>query len=371
MNHDGMLRDLIYLDFEKATSAFSQLDRGLLREMQSTAEDSRDRRVMHKGDLKVYKPEYGETTVEKSTEVESRILHHDVLVRLEEILFDRGLAVDLNAALAEVEPTPARIRAAVADGPYVRAEGWAVIEDYERAKRIAANFNPLVGFIQRSIEENLKKTDEYRSLEAQLAEQREAVKRIQNRDERVRAQARLKALESHVQSLLKAAGAVDAIPDWLIEGLRILVDAFMPGRINLRVFPFEAVPSFQVLANLKRDCFLEQDLDNLVYAYGTQPDIKLTVLGLVTSLPRPDGPSFKALQEFARAADGETSDERTFEKGFSGLFSGFEALERFVRYAHYPSVAAYPLAVYRVIRAREMPAEDSDQRGKVLTAPGA
>jgi len=79
-----VLRDLIYFDFGKSMSLFSQVEGGLLKEITPGTESSKDERSVRKYDLKLFKPEFGGVAAEKTSQLESRVLHHDLLVRLED-----------------------------------------------------------------------------------------------------------------------------------------------------------------------------------------------------------------------------------------------------------------------------------------------
>jgi hypothetical protein len=111
--------------------------------------------------------------------------------------------------------------------------------------------------------------------------------------------------------------------------------------------------SFQVLANLKKDCFLDGDFDNFIFAYGTRPTIKLTILGLISSFPDKESPPFDPMAEFNTESEHQMPDEIAFGKGFRSLFTAFEGFNKFTRYSRYPNVTVYPLAVYRTIKATE------------------
>src|SRR5207302_4280150 len=89
------LRDLIYFDLDKASSLFSQLHGGLVKEVQEGRERSRDRRDTSIIDFKLLRQELQELASERMSQLETRVLHHDLLVRLEEALFGLGVAVDI------------------------------------------------------------------------------------------------------------------------------------------------------------------------------------------------------------------------------------------------------------------------------------
>lgn len=344
------LRDLVYFDFDKAASLFSQLERGLLQEVRSSVETAKDERNVRKYDLKLFKPEFGGIASEKTSQLESRVLHHDLLARVEDALFERGLAVDVNSTVAELELTAQQIRSHLVTASYLRAEGWSVIEDYERIKKIAADFPAIQEFIGRCSIQSVQQTPEIQSIQRQLDDAREKANLETDRNKKAKALATLRAVEDRFLTLLRDAVGWGEVPRWLIDGIGLIIDTFMPARINLRVYPVEAVPQFQVLANLKRDCFVDGDLENVLFAYSTRPNVKLTVLGLITSMPEPSGDLFDPMREFEEQDGGTPSGDTSFEKGFRDVFRGLEGLERLVRFSRFPNVTVHPLAVYRTIR---------------------
>lgn len=345
-----LLRDLVYFDFDKAASIFSQVEGGLLREIQSGVEATKDERSVRKYDLMLFKPEFGGIATEKKSQLETRVLHHDLLIRIEKNLFELGVAVDLNIALNESDFTAELIRSNLIGASYVRADGWAVIEDYERVKKIAGNFNAIAEFIGRCAMQSIEQTEEYKKLQEQLDNARAEANAEKDRNKKTKMLSNVESLESKFRKLIRERVKAEGVPEWLINGIGLFIDTFMPGRINLRVYPFESVPDFQVLANLKKDCFVDGDLENVLFAYGTRPNIKLTILGLITSLPDQFGHPFDPIEEFKEHVVTHTTEEKAFEKGFRELFDAIEKFERFMRFSRYPNITVYPLAVYRTIR---------------------
>ena len=82
MRDEPYLRDLLYLYTEKAASIFSQLHGGLVRETQETAEQARERRRGLGLNLGLLKPEIAGTSEERTSVIESRVLHHDLLLHM-------------------------------------------------------------------------------------------------------------------------------------------------------------------------------------------------------------------------------------------------------------------------------------------------
>ena len=288
---------------------------------------------------------------DKSLELVSRVLHHDVLARIEFRLANEQVLLDLNDVLGDKNPAEHEVRAAIAGGaPYVRAEGWTMIEDYRRITDIASNFNVLTEFLNRCATDTVKQSPEYQQLRAQIDEMSTQAKAQPNRDERARALQQAKVVEQQLEAMIQAAAGAGQIDDWLVQGIMRFIELFKPGHINLRLYPCESAPGFQLLANLKADCFVDGDVGNFSFAYGIKPNVKLTVLGLVTSIPPKDQPAFDPLQEFAGDDDPDNAQQKGFEKGFRQLFNAFEEIEKLVRFTRYPNVTLFPIAVYRTIR---------------------
>lgn len=63
---------------------------------QSGDEADRGRPNIRNYELLFFKPEFGGVSEEKKTQLKTRVLHHDPLGRLEDYLFETGLACDVN-----------------------------------------------------------------------------------------------------------------------------------------------------------------------------------------------------------------------------------------------------------------------------------
>lgn len=70
----GELRDLIYFDFDKAASVYSQIEGGLLKETQEATEGAKETRGGAQVDLKIFKPELSRSSQEKTSTLESKSL---------------------------------------------------------------------------------------------------------------------------------------------------------------------------------------------------------------------------------------------------------------------------------------------------------
>jgi hypothetical protein len=282
--------------------------------------------------------------LQKRSTLQSRTLHHDVLNSVEHRLVTTGLVTDLSSAVQpRNESSAEKIRVAIGDRPYLRAEGSSVIEDYRRIVAISAKFNEVVAFLVKAGQETAKKSPEYAQLQQMILEARDVADQSPDRNQKAVRKARLKEIQSKIDEMIKPK--LQSVDQWLIDGMRLWIETFMPSRINFRIYPFPDCPSFQVLCNLKRECFVDSDLEHLLYGYGNRPNVPLAVFGLITSLPAQGDPPFDPMSEFKDR--GQLSAQASFESGFRGVFTGMDGLESFVRYSRYPNVTVHPIAVYR------------------------
>ena len=344
------LRDFIYFDFEKAASIYSQVEGGFITEFETKLEENKQKNHTHKYDVKLYKPEHGKSESEKSTLLETRILHHDLFTKIENLLFSNNLALDISKSISikDLESGTAHLK--LKEAYYIRSTGWAVIEDYNRIKNIALKFNKISEFIARCAVSEIEVSQEYQKLQEQLNLVQVQIKSENNRNKRTILQKKLDQTKIQLENYLREITGLGSVPEWLIEGMSEFIDIFMKGNINLRIYPFEEFPSFSIISNLKKECFVDSDLDNLIFAYGINPNVKLSVFGLITSIPDKSGTKFDYMSEFEDIqSESSNDDQKAFEKGFRNMFKAFEGFDNMVRYSRYPNITIYPIAVYRDI----------------------
>lgn len=343
------IKDLIYFDFEKATSLFSQFEGGLLQQTQDATETKKDERNIRKYEIPFFKPEFGGVEEEKISQFNTKILHHDLLIRLEHLLFSANYGLDLNNIFDTDSPVASELHSKLLNASYVRANGWAIIDDFKTMKKMSGQFNKLNEFIGRCAFQELKQSDEYAVSSKELDDARKRVNEIKDRNKRAKEDKKIQKLEKQFLETIKQATGLSGIDEWLADGIGFFIDLFMPDRILLSIYPFENLPEFQVLANLKRDCFIDSDLDIVIQAYGTRPNVKITVLGVITSIPNPENKNFDPLERFTEHNSDLSTEEEKFEMAFRNVFSTFEGFYKFIRYSRYPNITVHPLAVYRNI----------------------
>lgn len=338
------IRDILYFDLDKAASILSQFEWGLIDQISITQDESKNQSTG--AELGI--PQIAGINVEvdnqkKYSFFETKKLHHDILNRIEMQLTQAELVVDLSSSLKKDENSPDRIREVIGEKPYVKALGWSVIEDYQREMAIINHLNEIVGFINQSQMLSMKQSSEYIDLQTQIETKRQEINLIKDNNKKILEKTKLKTLESQLEKILVQAVESQGFEQWMIDGISKWIETFMPNRINFRIYPFDNVPTFQVLCNLKRDCFVDQNLEHLLYGYGNRPNVPLAVFGLITSIPPKEKKPFDPMAEF----DNNNSQDVAFEKVFRQLFTLMEGFESQVRFSRYPNITIHPIAVFR------------------------
>jgi len=154
--HDVLvLRDLIYLDVPKMESILSQIEGGIVSEVETSTDETTEKRNIRQYDLKLFKPEFGGTQTENETTIERRRRHHEMYNLLEEFVLNEGLGIDINRFIDPDDVWDGKIHRNLAHYGFLKATGWVSVEDYTRLQFILRDFNSILEFLNRSQLENL------------------------------------------------------------------------------------------------------------------------------------------------------------------------------------------------------------------------
>lgn len=104
------------------------------------------------------------------------------------------------------------------------------------------------------------------------------------------------------------------------------------------------------MANLKDEHLVNGSFENVIYTYGSKPNIKLSVFGVITSCPERKDKRVDLNDEYLEYQEDELADEARFDKAFRNVFSSFENFEKFFFVPSYPKIAVSPIAIYREIK---------------------
>jgi hypothetical protein len=342
------LYDYLYVDLPKVISLYSQLIGGVVetREVSKESVESADNKRHY--DFKIFKHDAGGTDQDKSGVKEIIKPHHSVLVELEEELASNGYLIDLTAETTHSSFRNQEVRANLKNTLCLKICGRAVIEHYERIKSIAQVFPEVAKLINRSAASNLRQSAEFLQLQSGIKEIEENLKSNKNRNERSAKEQQLKTIKKALNDQIENAGKV-AIPDqWILDGLGTWIDTFLPGILNLRVYPSNDHPDEHVFGHLKKAYFEDSDTHSFHFTYGSLPTESLTMLGVISAVPDENGDNFRPLAEFEKEA---LADYESVEMGFRGVFRGFDGIEQVIRTLRFPRVLVYPLTVYRSVES--------------------
>lgn len=338
VRQDVTIRDLLYFDFDKAASLLSQIEGGLLQSVSETSEKSGTDRNQRTYDFRVFKGEFGGVSTEKTSIIESKFLHHDLFTRIEYVLSEIGVIADINKLVEPDVVDSEVIRSAIDGFSYLKVEGWIAFEDYSRLFEISENFNDLVAFVSRA---GLNETEMFK----EFKKQRDEINNTDvNRDKKLRA---LQTKEKELDQLIKKTVEEKQLPEWLFKGVQLWISVYLKDKLSVRVYPFEKCPTFEVVANLKRESFVDDNLAHLMYSYGTYPNIKLSIFGLITSIPKKDKPQFDTASIHSETGSEEAN---SMEQAYRGVFGANDVMEKFTSFHKYPRVVINPIAVFRDIK---------------------
>lgn len=335
------LFDYLYVDLDKVISLYSQLTGGVveLRETQSEKGSTSDNKRNY--DFKVFKHDAGGTTQDREQDKITIKPYHALLQELESELSSSGYLLDLANFEEGKTLKDSNLRATLKNALCIKCSGRVVIEDYERMKKIGQDFPDIVKLINRSHADTLKDSPEYQEIERQIQELEST---IGDRNSQAKAKKKAKELRAGLDSLLASSTAVDMVPQWILDGMKTWIDAFLPNITNIRVYPFKDEDDEHIFGHLDASNFTVSDPTAFHFTYGSFPTEEFTMLGVITSVPSDEGETFLPLQEFEKE---DLKDYESVERAFRGMFRGFDGIEAMVRTCRYPRVLVHPILVYR------------------------
>lgn len=354
------LYDYIYVDLEKVTSLYSQITGGVVELREATTESISTSDNKRKYDFKVFKHDAGGTDRDKSGLKELTKPHHSLLSELEDELARNGSLIDLSDTVNLRSLRDAEFRAQIKNTFCIKVTGRAVIEDYERIKLIAAVFPQIMEMINKSIESSLRSSPAFVALKSQIEQVEQENKLNKNSTMKAQASLRLKSLKQSLNDLVSSSIKVGTVDQWILDGLKTWINAFLPGIVNLRMYPSIERLDEHIFGHLKKQCSEDSDSNSFHFTYGSIPTEQMTMIGIITSVPEESGDAFKPLTEFQQAP---LTNEQSVENAFRGVFRGFDGMEQMIRTCRYPRVLVYPLMVYRSVMSNPALPQTESTRG--------
>jgi hypothetical protein len=340
------LYDYLYVDLPKVISLYSQITGGVVESREATQEHARSADNKRNYDFKVFRHDAGGTENDKGGIKEFIKPHHSLLAELESELAAKGYLLDLTKQVPSPSLRDPELRALLSTSLCIKVTGRAVIEDYERLKGTASAFPDVAKLINKSIESAFKDSPDYKELQEQLEVLGGQVKAEKDRNTKATKEAQLKRARASLATMATSAGSVGAVDQWILDGLKTWIDTFLPGIINLRLYPSLDHPDEQFFGHLKREHFEDRDQSSFHFTYGSVPTEPISLIGIVTAIPTELEDDFKPLAEFAREGLANTE---SVESAFRGVFRGFDGMEQMIRTCRFPRVLVQPLVVYRSV----------------------
>lgn len=284
-----MFRDFIYLDTDRVQSIIAQLQEGLLSEViEGKSEETRGRAQMAVNLLMMMLPVRASGSVEQGRATsfsESRVLHDYAFEAARLSLEDEGLLSEGG----ELD------RDEVPETGFVLVRGVARILDYETMSRLSKNYDRL---------------DDFFNSDDTPAQRKK--RRKENNPFR----------DSHV-----------------------LIETFFEDTIRVKI---ENAQGCGFVGPLARE-HLREDIRELVYKHGSEPEGEWTMLAEVVRVPGPDDDPEQrlgALLGGGQANGGSVSDQ------LDQVMDLFNAFQEFLGSASYPNVIVSPVALYREVGPR-------------------
>lgn len=335
------IKDFIYFDYDKAKSLQSQLSGGLLNEITRAIENENGGDSEVGFDIKIISGKTGVNDKEKTIKTEKLEIFHELLNDIETKLFESNTLKVLNS---EFDSSFNNFLEKVPNFTYVKATGWCTFEDYQRFTSVLENFNEIQRLIYGSAHES---NPEIISLKKEIDEKRKALKRAHNQKE----VNQLKVTEKKFDEIIQQLSGTNLLDETFVERIKVFLSTLNPNRLNFKLIPFNDFPEFQIVSNLKKQFLVNGTFENIIYTYGSRPNIKLTIFGIITSCPQEIDERTNPSDEFKFADESELSVEKIYEKAFRGVFSAIEGLEKFFE-VYYPKVSVSPIGIYREIEIK-------------------
>lgn len=322
------IKEFLYFDFDKAISIYSQLEDGLINSEESSSSTGENIKPGFGASIPGLKLGLEGEKIKNLSKLETKVLHHNVLQRIEERLSKEGILYKLN--VEQKFSSVSEVLNKMKDVSYFSAEGWCTIENLKRLNNLLPGYNKTIDFIEQCAQSSIKTHKEYKDELVHMGvEQKNAQKEA--------TKLRNNALEN---------SKIERLDKNLIKGMTDFFKEYLEERIQFRMQPLECMREFQLLSQLKDECFTESNENYMHYCYGLNPNFKLSVFGIVTSVPGSHSDKlFKPDFDLKSETGAIELQLRTF-------IEAFENLKSIVSFYRYPNVVFHPIAIYRSIRSK-------------------
>jgi len=330
------LRDLIYLDFAKATSLWSQLDDGLLESSTTSSEQ----KISGDAGVSIGIPRLAELRSRiggnaRESKAETRLLHHNLVRYLEDAL-ERGGRLGMVERVADAAEAFATL-------PYIRVSGKVVFEDYTDLSTIMGSFNELAFLSFNSDLIDGKDIEKLRNPLSSMNNECLKLRTSSSSDTRAKSKEKIAKSIADINKIRRSDDG--GIPEWFFFGIQQWIDVFMQDRIIARFTPEGETHAGSAICQLKREAFSDSDSSHTLFTYGGQTTVSLTLFGLITNIPDPHT-SDDTLPE-SDLKEPASEDDKNMADAFSDVFRAMRELGEHMNPVRYPNIGVFPIAIYR------------------------
>lgn len=335
------IRDLIYFDQDKAASLYSQLHSGIVEHRTETTGLTKDSQVSGEVGVSVIKSrgQYIKRDIESASATYKA--YHNVLLDVETTLEQLELILDINNQEEDIESDT--FRNTLKDVPYLRVSGRAIFEDYSMLKAMTEQMHRLAGFVSRCSALNGELSSEVATTLEGLERCFRDLRHTTEEKEKYKILKKIDETQRHFDK--QTESELGNIPSWLTYGIAEWIQHFSLDRVVLKIQSSQGVHG-TFIANLNASKIMTNDLSHVMYSYGQETNLPLTMLGIVTSVP-----NINSLDDGSGDENGSVSQSgRDMSHAFEGVFESMRSIYEIMNPVKYPRIALDPIAIYRDIR---------------------
>lgn len=296
------IRDFIYIDIERVKSILSQLEEGLIDEMQVMHGNSGSTTLGGEAGLLGIFKATADSEIQFHRELsETKSLHDYIYNKVESLLLNENQLVRIPNQ--EIRTYSSRLRDSIGNTSFILAKGKVTINDFSRLRKLLENYEELSKFIAKCVISSKK-------------------------ENLTQAQAKL-AYDDLVHDFTKS------LDKEMRKGLNHLIDMFYHDRIVIKIIPYREYPDFRFVGNIDKT-YLRDDIESIVYKYGSAPVSDWTIFGQIASVP----PENRSDQIFNMTGN-------QIENAFNQMFDAYRKIENMAQSVTYPEISITPIAIYR------------------------
>ncbi len=296
------IRDFIYIDIDRVKSIISQFEEGLIDQTQILSGNSEGSALRGEGGFSGFFKAAANSEFKFHRQLsETKSLHDYIYNKVESLLLNEKQLLEIPNEKSVIYSSD--LRETIGNSSFILTKGRVTINDFRQLKMFLDNFDDFAKFIARCSVSTQKKN-------STKSEQKIACDKITTEFQR--------SLDKDFRN-----------------GLIQLIDMFYQNRIIIKVIPYKEYPDFRFVGNIDK-AYLRDDIESIIYKYGTAPVSDWTIFGQVASVTPVNRPN-----EIFNMTGNQ------IENAFQQMFDAYRKIENMAQSVTYPEIAITPIAIYR------------------------